>query len=390
MTTIEIFLGVMIVIFAVPFLVWRIFKTDLYAPLVVVQIIAGIILGPGLLGQVAPDFHQSIFKPEVMVSLTAIATWAAMLFVFIAGVELDLDLAWSNRRETIITATSALFAPLILGALAAFILLRISSGWTGPNTSTWQFVMGVGMACAVTALPILVLLLDKLEILRMPLGQRILRYASADDVAIWLVLAAILLDGSRMTRQLLFIAGFMVTSFVIRKILPKLQEPDRWYASLIWLAVSGFAADWAGLHFMVGAFLSGLLIDPKWLDQSKTDHFRNLVLLTLMPVFFLSTGLRTTWELGGTTVVAAAALLLFASIVGKLAGVHIAAKILDWPKGEATTIGWLLQTKALIMIIFANVLLDKGIIASATFTSLLLMAVASTMLTVPMVRKRLK
>jgi Kef-type K+ transport system membrane component KefB len=136
---------------------------------------------------------------------------------------------------------------------------------------------------------------------------------------------------------------------------------------------------------MVGAFLSGALLDAKWFDQKRMDDFRANILFAIMPVFFLSTGLRTNWDVGGVTVFAAAALLSFASVAGKLAGVHLAGRILKWEKGEASLIGWLLQTKALIMIIFANILLDKQIITNETFTALLLMAVASTMLTIPVV-----
>jgi Kef-type K+ transport system membrane component KefB len=102
-------------------------------------------------------------------------------------------------------------------------------------------------------------------------------------------------------------------------------------------------------------------------------------------VFFLSTGLRTNWQVGGAAVFLAAGLLLLAAVAGKLIGTHLAGRVLRWQPGEASLIGWLLQTKALIMIIFANVLLDKAIITAETFTALLLMAVASTMLTVPRV-----
>src|SRR5690606_38283127 len=119
------------------------------------------------------------------------------------------------------------------------------------------------------------------------------------------------------------------------------------------------------------------------------DLFRHHILLAVMPVFFLSTGLRTQWDMGGAAVFAGAALLLVASVTGKLAGVHLAGRVLGWKSGEASIIGWLLQTKALIMIIFANVLLDRGIIANETFTALLLMAVGSTMLSIPMVTPRL-
>jgi Kef-type K+ transport system membrane component KefB len=141
---------------------------------------------------------------------------------------------------------------------------------------------------------------------------------------------------------------------------------------------------------MVGAFLAGAVSDGKWFKQEDMDKLRHHVLLVIMPVFFLSTGLRTNWELGGAVVFAAAAVLLVASVSGKLAGVHLAGRILKWEKGEASIIAWLLQTKALIMIIFANVLLDKKIITNETFTALLLVAVASTMLTVPMASPILK
>jgi Kef-type K+ transport system membrane component KefB len=168
------------------------------------------------------------------------------------------------------------------------------------------------------------------------------------------------------------------------------QERDRWYIGLIWLAAIGFVADWAGLHYMVGAFLAGVVLDRNLFDEKQMDSFRHIVLMTIMPVFFLSTGLRTQWDMGGLMVFGAAALLLVAAVSGKLAGVHLAGRILKWPKGEAAVIGWLLQTKALIMIIFANILLDKGIITNTAFTALLLMAVGSTMLTIPMVKPRLK
>jgi Kef-type K+ transport system membrane component KefB len=120
------------------------------------------------------------------------------------------------------------------------------------------------------------------------------------------------------------------------------------------------------------------------------DAFRNNILLAVMPVFFLSTGLRTNWSVGGAAVFGAAALLLVASVAGKLIGIQIAGRLLKWGKGEAAIIGWLLQTKALIMIIFVSILLDKGIISSEAFTALLLMAVASTMLSIPMVKPRLR
>jgi len=385
----EIFLIAMLIIFAGPYLVWRIFNLDYYAPLVVVQIMAGILLGPGLLGALFPDYYAFIFTPLVVQALNGIAWWGVMLYVWIAGIELDLNKAWVNRRETGITAALALGTPLVFGCAAALVMLRYP-GWIGRDASTGQFIAGIGMACAVTALPILILLMEKLEILRQPIGQRMLRYASLDDVAIWGVLALILLDWMRIERQLGFLLGFAVASWGFRKLMIRIPERDRWYVGLIWLALCGFAADWSGLHFMVGAFLSGAVTESAWFDQKQMDLMRNHVLLAVMPVFFLSTGLRTNWNVGGAAVFAVAAMLLAAAVAGKLAGIHIAGKILKWAPGEASIIGWLLQTKALIMIIFVNVLLDKNLITSEAFTALLLMAIASTMLTIPVVYPKLQ
>ena len=387
----ELFLLALIVIFAVPYAIWRLGRTDYVAPLVVVQIVTGIVLGPGVLGAVFPAYYATVFAPPVIGALNGIAWWAVMLFVFVAGLELDIKEAWRWRGETGMTAGLALGVPLVFGAVAAVVLLRwAGAGWIGAKGADWQFVLGVGMACAVTALPILVLFLEKLGVLRQPFGQRVLRYASLDDLMIWAVLALILMDWERIGRQAGFIALFLPAALAMRWAMARLPQRDRWYVGLIWLAAISYAADWAGLHYMVGAFLAGAVLDADWFGTERMDTFRDTILMTVMPVFFLSTGLKTSWEVGGAAVFGAAALLLAASVTGKLAGVGIAARVLGWSKGEGWTIGWLLQTKALIMIIFVNILFDKQIITSASFTALLLTAVASTMLTIPIVTPALR
>ena len=388
-TTVELFLIAMTVIFTVPFLIWRLGRTEYFAPLVVVQIVTGVLLGPGLLGRWWPEGYSFVFTPAVIQALNGLAWWAVMLFVFLAGLELDLRKAWDQRRSTSVTAGLALGVPLFFGCAAAF-MLQQQGGWMGPRAQGWQFIAGIGMACAVTALPILVLLMEKMGILRQALGQRILRYASLDDIAIWGVLAIILMDWTRVGRQVIFLLAFVMLAALMRRLMQRWASQDRWYAALIWLAAVSFGADWAGLHFMVGAFLAGAVLDSEWLGVQALDNLRHHVLMVLMPVFFLSTGLRTNWELGGAAVFMAAGLLLVASVGGKLAGVWAAGRLLNWAPGEARIVGWLLQTKALIEIIFANILLDKQIITSETFTALLLVAVASTMLTVPIVTPLLK
>jgi len=354
----------------------------------VVQIVTGIVLGPGLLGAAFPQFYGFVFTPQVVGALNGVAWWAVMLFVWIAGIELDLREAWQRRRETGLAAGLAMAGPVALGC-GAGVLLLVWGGWIGARAQPWQFVLGVGMACAVTALPILVLFLTQLDLLRAPLGQRVLRYASLDDVAIWAVLALILLDWDRLVRQAGFILIFLTLAPLMRRWIPRLQMRDRWPVALVWLLAAALTSDWAGLHYMVGAFLAGAVLDSQWFNQQKMDLLRDHVLLVLMPVFFLSTGLRTSWDLGGAAVFVAAAALLAAAVAGKFGGIWLAGRALGWSRDDIALAGWLLQTKGLIEIIFASILLDKGVITSAMFTALLLMAVASTMLTVPMVAPRL-
>jgi Kef-type K+ transport system membrane component KefB len=382
------YLLVLLLIFALPWLLWRLARTDDFAPLPVVQIVAGILLGPGIAGALFPAAHEALFQPAVVANLNGIAWWAVIIFLWLAGIELDLGKAWAGRRETAVTAGFALAMPLLVGAATAHFLLQWQPGLIGPKASEWQFVAGVGMGCAVTALPILMLLMEKLGILRTPLGQRVLRYASLDDIAIWIVLALILVDADRLLHQVGFLAGFALLAPWVRRGLRRVGDADRWTLGLLWLLLCALGSDAAGLHFMVGAFLAGVVIDRQWFKEEHYDLVRNHVLLLLMPVFFLSTGLRTEWDAGGATVFIVAAVLLAASVAGKLAGVHLAGRILGWKPGESMLIGWLLQTKALIEIIFATILLDKGVISADAFTALLLMAVSSTVLTIPMVRRR--
>ena len=125
MSTAELFLIAMLIIFSVPYLVWRLGRTDHYAPLVVVQIVAGIALGPGILGAAYPGYYAFVFNPAVVQALNGIAWWAVMLFVWLAGIELDLGQAWRHRRESSITAALALGTPLLILKAAATPTLRV-------------------------------------------------------------------------------------------------------------------------------------------------------------------------------------------------------------------------------------------------------------------------
>lgn len=379
------FLSALGLVLTVPYLIWRLGRTERYLPLVVVQILMGLLLGPQGLGQMHPGAHALLFGGPVMDLMSGLAWWGVMVFVMLAGIELDLKDFWRHRRDTAITAGFALGIPLLMGG-GVGILLLFEPGWQGAKATPWQFVIAVGMACAVTALPILVLFLKQMRILGTPLGQRIIRYASVDDLLLWAVLAALLMDVKRLLAEVLFLGGVLGVGVVLRRGMPRLSAPDRWQISLIWLLACAVGAEASGLHFMVGAFLSGVLLEAEWFGEERLEALREHVLTLLMPVFFLLTGLRTHWQAPFPDVYLVALLLLLASISGKLIGAFMAGRVLRWERGEWSLVGWLLQTKALIMIIFITILEDQGIISTETFAALLFSAVASTVLTVPMIR----
>ena len=153
MNVVEKTLLAMAIILAVPWLLWRLGRTDRWAPLVVVQILTGIVLGPGLLGAVWPGLHSWLFEPQVVAYLSGIAIWGVMLFVWIAGIELDLHQVWRQRRDTLTTVALATSLPLLAGALVAAGMVWHGPGWLGATGTPWQFAAAIGMACGVTALP---------------------------------------------------------------------------------------------------------------------------------------------------------------------------------------------------------------------------------------------
>ena len=259
-TIMELFLIAMAIILSVPYLIWRLARTGYFTPLLVVQIITGILLGPDGLSAVAPGYYEFVLTLDLIKILNGLGACAVMLFVRIAGVELDLRKAWQNRVESGVTAGFALGVPLATGSIVATGMLMFP-GWIGERGHSWQFLVGVGMVCAVTALPILIPMMEKLEILLQPIGQRILRYASFADMAIRGALALVQLDWERAGRQLGLLVSFAMACVLLRKLMAWLPVLDCRDVMLIWLALCASGTDWAGLHFMVGAFLAGVVMD---------------------------------------------------------------------------------------------------------------------------------
>lgn len=223
----------MIVKFCAPYPHWRKIRTEYVAPSVVIQILTGIALGPGVFGTWQPEVFHLAFNPEAIQLLNGIAMWAVMILVWTAGIELNLHGVWRTRGQSITVASLLLVAPLLFGPFVALGLLQWDD-WKGAGARDWQFVLGIGIACAVPALPIFMLLLEKLGILKTALGQRVLPYYSLDEIAIWATLALILMDWRRLGMQMLFLLGFTIASFCCgRGLMARVPERERLYITLI-------------------------------------------------------------------------------------------------------------------------------------------------------------
>jgi hypothetical protein len=265
-------------------------RTEYYAPLVVVQIVAGILLGPGVLGAAFPTYYSFVFNPQVIQALNGVAWWAVMLFVMIAGLELDLSRygRTDGKPESRRVWRSACRCSAERSSRTALMF----DGWKGDGAAAWQFILGVGMSCAVTALPILVLLMEKMGILRERIGQRILRYAT------WTTSrsgAARLdpdgLDQSRAPTDLHrhLYSGRQWTRAIMRRIperdrmvcLLDLAGRLRVWRRLVWLAFHGW-------RFLAGASLDGIgLIRAHGYHASQRPACPDARFLSSVPDFAL-------------------------------------------------------------------------------------------------------
>ncbi len=383
----ELYLIAFFIILWLPFLIWKVFKTENWMPLAIIQIVAGILIWPAILWNIYPDIYNALFTKEVLGPLQWVAWIGVILFVWFSGLEINFINSRKNKKDTFVTAGLWFLFPVIIWWIFSFVLAHFD-GWMGEKATVWQFVLVWWLAVSVTALPILALFLEKYGILRKELWQRIMRYAAFDDIFIWILLSIILLEWNKIILQILFFIGLFIFTRGISFVLWKMkQTQEKLLVWILWMLFIAFFADYSGLHFIVGAFLAGFVLPISHFWEETIDSLRKFVLLLLMPVFFLLTGIKTNWELWGIWILGIWVIFSLIAIWWRILWVFVASKVLKWQTNDVFLIWWFLQTKWLIEVIFITILLERQIISSATFTALLLMAIISTCLTQPMTRK---
>lgn len=400
-----------LVVVGIPLILWRYLGLRRAFPLAIIQIFVGIVLGESIFGAAWPDAFKYLFgPPAVKLGVGTLAQVAVVLFVFLAGCEADRTVLNNAAGMILKIGVTGVFAPWILGGIAAFAIASVYSGVAGSLVvgarGNILYAVAFGLCMAVTALPVLVIVLRELGFNQKPIGTVALAVGGVDDGLLWLSLAIILplaplgvATGSLLSLTTLYafcfaigggIVAILLIVYVITPLLTRLieqQSPERLLMSAVIIALFFASAitELTGLHAVFGAFLVGLLI-PEKLRHMAQDRFDVPVSLLLLPFFFLATGLKTKFEFGNSEMWIVFAIAMVVCLSGKFLGVTIPAYMSGQSGPFSITLGTLMQCKGLMEIVVVTLLYERGVFGQSTFTALILVALVSTALTVPLAK----
>jgi Kef-type K+ transport system membrane component KefB len=367
-------------------------------PPVIGEVVAGIALGPSLLGAVSPDAYAFLLPPAVAPSLGLLAQLGVVLYMFIVGVELDTEGLKGQLRSTVGIAFTSIAVPFVLGVWLA---TKLYHGLAPAGVPFMHFMLFLGVAMSITAFPVLARILADQGITKTPLGRLALSCAAIDDVTAWCLLAFIVgvvnsSEGSALLPSILTLA-FIVFMFVaVRPVAIRLSrrwegdEPDRQAVALALVAMlcSALMTEAIGVHAIFGAFLLGAVIPhDSRLAHVLQERIEYLVTILLLPAFFAFTGMRTEIGLlsGWNAWLTCAAIILIATM-GKFGGALVGARLARHDWRLSTSVAILMNTRGLMELIVLNVGLDLGVISPTLFTMLVIMALVTTMTTTPVLK----
>jgi Kef-type K+ transport system membrane component KefB len=367
-------------------------------PPVIGEILAGIMLGPSLLGAVAPAVYRFVLPLEVVPALGAVANLAVVLYMFLVGLELNADAFGGRIKSTVVIAQAGIVVPFVLGvALAVYLYPSLAP----PAVSLTHFALFFGVAMSITAFPVLARILADTGLIRTALGTRALACAAIADLTAWCVLAVIvgLVQASteRAAGVVLLTGLFVFTVLVVgRPVMARLarQAEARGWTTGPAVAALGllFACAWMthaiGVHAVIGAFLAGVIIPhASPVAHVLTRRLEPWVVALLLPAFFAFMGMKT--EIGLVAGLAGwltCGVIILAATLGKMGGTFAAARAVGLDTRQAAGLGILMNTRGLMELIVLNVGLELGVISPMLFTMMVGMALVTTGMTAPLLR----
>jgi Kef-type K+ transport system membrane component KefB len=375
-----------------------IFRT-VHQPPVVGEIIAGIVLGPSLLGRLAPGAEGYLFPATVGPFLNIIAQVGVILYMFLVGLELDPALLRKRGHATVAISHASIITPFLLGAAIALPLYPRLSSNDVPFTC---FSLFLGVSMSVTAFPVLARILTDRKIHKTRMGAIALTCAAVDDVTAWCMLAFVVSVANAqatgavgtiaMTLGYIFIMIIAVRPTMVRLSLlygNRGRLTQGVMASIfVALLISASATELIGIHAVFGAFALGAVIPhDSGMARELTDRLEDIVIVLLLPAFFAYTGLRTQIGLvNGYEQWMICALIVVVASAGKFGGSVLAARVTGLNWRDSSALGVLMNTRGLMELIVLNIGLEMKVISPALFAMLVIMALVTTFATTPILR----
>jgi Kef-type K+ transport system membrane component KefB len=366
-------------------------------PAVIGELVGGILLGPTLLGRLAPEVAAGLFTASVLPLLTALGSLGVVLYMFFIGLELDLQDLRRLGPTTMAVSQAGIIVPFALGIALAHWLY---AGYAGPGTSFAVFALFVGISLSVTAFPVLARILSDRLMHRTPLGVMALSAAAVEDAMAWCLLAVVVglaqsAARSAIVTVALTVAFVGIVLFVagpiVRRVLGRLNRdtPTTFFALGLVLAallLSAAAAEVIGIHAVFGAFLFGAVIPAHFrISSDLEERLEGIVFVLLLPVFFATVGMSVDlWALAAPSSWLVLGVILLAACAGKLGGTMAAARVMGVRWRDAAALGVLMNTRGLVELIVLDIGRRLGILSFELFTMLVITALVTTFMTNPL------
>lgn len=366
-------------------------------PTVIGEILAGIMLGPSLLGLFFPQINEFLFPVTSLGNIQFLSQIGLILFMFIIGMELDVGLLKKRAGSAVIISNASIIIPYALGvSLAYFLYARFA-----PQETTFlAFSLFLGIALSITAFPVLARIVQERGLTQTPLGATVITCAAVDDVTAWGILALVVaianssgISGAVITIGLSLVY-ILVMLLLVRPLLNKIAHKytvretiSKQVVAVVLstMLLSAYITEVIGIHALFGAFMAGVIIpDNVRFKQIMAEKIEDVSLVLLLPLFFVYTGLRTQIGLLNEPSLWLTGLIVVAvAVVGKFAGSAIAARFTGQTWKDSLLIGSLMNTRGLIELVALNIGYDIGVLSPEIFTILVLMALVTTFMTGP-------
>ncbi len=366
-------------------------------PGVIGEIVAGIVLGPSLLGYFFPNFFGFLFRPASMGNLQTVSQIGLILFMFVIGMEVDFRTLKNKINETLVISHAGILVPFFLGILSSY---WIYEKYAAQQTAFLPFALFIGISMSITAFPVLARIIQERNLTKSPIGVLAIASAANDDVTAWCLLAVVIAIakagtfGSALYAVGLTILYIVVMFTVIRPFLRKIGDVyankeviNKSFVGIIFLilVISATLTEVIGIHALFGAFIAGVVMPANFgFRKVMMEKVEDISLVFFLPLFFAFTGLRTqvglinSPELFGVLV-----LLISVAVLGKFGGCTIASRLVGESWKNSLIIGTLMNTRGLMELVALNIGYEMGVLPPSIFVILVIMALVTTFMTTP-------